>query len=331
MAIFFFVIGLEIKREILVGELASLRQAALPLMAALGGMLIPASIYLVLNAGSPAVRGWGVPMATDIAFALGVLALLGKRIPVSAKIFLTALAIADDIGAALVIALFYTDTLSGWSLGIGGGFLFAMIAANKLGIRSPLPYALLGIGLWVAFLKSGVHPTLAGIIGAMTIPARFRINADEFLRSSQAFVDAFKQAGKAGVDVLTNKEQRGALQALEITCQQAQTPLQSLEHALHPWVSFAIMPVFALANAGVRLDTSVGPQLTDSVALGIAGGLIFGKQIGITLFSWFAIKIGMAKMPAGMSWRHLYGISWLAGWHWLYHVNFHCESGVRAG
>ena len=313
MAVFFFVVGLEIKREILVGELASPRQAALPIMAALGGMLVPASIYLIFNAGSHEIRGWGVPMATDIAFALGVLALLGKRIPVSVKIFLTAVAIIDDIGAALVIALFYTDTIFWWSLGIGGGFLLVMLIANMIGIRSTLPYALLGIGLWIAFLKSGVHPTLAGIIAAMTIPARFRIDSDEFVRSSRTFIDDFEKAGKLGTNILTNKEQRGALFALELACEQAQTPLQKLEHALHPWVSFAIIPVFALANAGVQLDTNLGSRLTDCVALGVAGGLIFGKQIGITLFSWLAFKSKIVMMPKGMSWRHIYGISCLCG------------------
>ncbi|MBC8870106.1 MAG: Na+/H+ antiporter NhaA [Planctomycetes bacterium] len=313
MAVFFFVVGLEIKREILVGELASRRQAALPIAAAVGGMVVPATIYAVLNFGSEGTRGWGVPMATDIAFSLGILTLLGSRVPVSAKVFLTALAIVDDIGAAVVIAVFYTDEISVLSLAIGAGFLVAMIVANRIGVRTSLVYAILGAGLWLAFLKSGVHPTIAGVLAAFTIPARVRINAAEFLDRSTAYLVGFRRAGASGQSVLTSKEQRGALEALETACTHAETPLQRLEHKLYPWVTFFIMPVFALANAGVTIDGGAAGSLTNAVAFGIIAGLVIGKQVGITLFSWLAVKAGFAELPSGLTWLHVYGIGWLGG------------------
>jgi len=313
MAVFFFVVGLEIKREVLVGELSSPRQAILPIIAAIGGMVVPAGFYLLFNAGGSAQSGWGIPMATDIAFALGVLSLLGKRVPLSLKIFLTAVAIVDDLGAVLVIALFYTSEIVWVSLLIGAVFLGALIVANRLGIRSPLLYGLLGLGLWVAFLKSGVHATIAGVLLAMTIPVRTRTNTEEFFINASFFPDEFRKHGKPGESALTNKAQRSAIMAIEIAAEHAQTPLQRLEHILHPWVSYFIMPVFALANAGVVLRGNLFSTLVQPVTLGIITGLIFGKQIGVFIASYIAVKLKWADLPSGMTWKRLYGLSWLAG------------------
>ena len=313
MALFFFVVGLEIKREVLVGELSSPRQAALPMTAALGGVLAPATIYIALNAGNAAARGWGIPMATDIAFALGIMALLGKRVPVGLKVFLTALAIVDDIVAVLVIAFFYTSTISWVSLAAGAGFLFVLLVANRIGVRSPIVYAVLGVGLWLAFLLSGVHATVAGVLLAMTIPARTRINTGEFLSQSRAILDEFEGAERPGTSVLTNKEQRAAVQSLETACQHAESPMQRLEHALHPWVAFVIMPLFALANAGVSLSSDLSTALTHPVTLGVMAGLVLGKPLGVTLFAWLAVRSGIADVPTGVTWRQIHGAGWLAG------------------
>jgi NhaA family Na+:H+ antiporter len=313
MAVFFFVVGLEIKREVLIGELSTVRQAALPIAAALGGMIVPAGIYFILNRGTATEGGWSIPMATDIAFALGILALLGDRVPLALKVFLTALAIVDDIGAVLVIALFYTAEISWTSLAIGGVLLVLLMAANSFGIRHPLVYALLGAGLWLAFLKSGVHATAAGVLVAMTIPARSRIDAGEFLYNSRAALEEFEQAGASETDVLTSDEQQAAVQALEDGCEAVATPLQRLEHALHPWVAFAIMPVFALANAGVALGSDFSAALMSSLSVGVMAGLVIGKQVGVTLFAWLAVRSGLAALPDSMTWRQVYGASWLAG------------------
>ncbi|HEY5730031.1 MAG TPA: Na+/H+ antiporter NhaA [Anaerolineales bacterium] len=313
MAVFFFVVGLEIKREVMVGELSSPRQAVLPIVAAIGGMVIPAGFYLLFNAGGPAQAGWGIPMATDIAFALGVLSLLGKRVPLSLKIFLTAVAIVDDLGAVLVIALFYTSEIVWVSLLVAAVFLVALIITNRLGIRSPLIYAFLGIGLWVAFLKSGVHATVAGVLLAMTIPVRTRINTEGFFNNVSFFLEDFRTHGKHGESVMTNKTQRSAIMSIEIAAEHAQTPLQRLEHILHPWVSYFIMPVFALANAGVVLKGDIISVFAQPVTLGVMAGLILGKQIGVFTASFLAIKLKWADLPSGMTMRRLYGLAWLTG------------------
>ena len=313
MAIFFFVVGLEIKREILVGELSRPRQAALPVMAALGGMVVPALCYIVFNREGAAARGWGVPMATDIAFSLGILALLGKGIPLTAKVFLTAFAIVDDIGASLIIAIFYTEDISMMSLGIGLGIFLLMIAANIAGIRKPLPYVILGLLMWFAFLKSGVHPTIAGILAAITIPARSLINARDFLDSTKTYLDEFEQKGLAEENVLTNSTQRGALRALESACEFAQTPLQRLEYVIHSWVALSIMPIFALANAGISLGEGFVDSITSPISLGIIFGLVFGKLVGVTLFSWIGLRLGFADLPGELTWRHLFGLALLGG------------------
>jgi Na+:H+ antiporter, NhaA family len=313
MAVFFFLVGLEIKREFLVGELASLRRAALPIAAAMGGMIVPALLYTLLNGGGPGERGWGIPMATDIAFALGVLALLGPRIPLALKVFLAALAIVDDLGAVLVIAIFYTDRISWAALGVGLTVLGALVTAARLQARSPLVYVALGIVLWLAFLKSGVHATVAGVLLAMTIPARTRIDTDEFLDRGRRILDYFDAAGKEGPGVLTNRGQQAAIQEMENACEAAQAPLQRIEHELHYWVAFGIIPLFALANAGVHLGGNLGNAFTGPVALGIMLGLVIGKPVGITLFAWLAVKMGLAALPHGIGWRAIRGVSLLGG------------------
>jgi NhaA family Na+:H+ antiporter len=313
MTIFFFVVGLEIKRELLVGELASPRKAALPIVAALGGMLVPAGIYSILNFGTPGAPGWAIPMATDIAFAIGVLALLGDKVPLALKVFLVALAIADDIGAVLVIALFYTSEISWISLLFGAGLLGVLAEANRVDIRRPLVYVFLGSLLWFAFLKSGVHATLSGVVLAMTIPARARINAKEFSSRGRDILERFERAGDQGESILTNAERQALLQSLEKASEQAETPMQRLQRALHPWVTFVIMPVFALANAGVALEGALSKALIQPVGLGVFLGLLLGKQVGITLFAWLSVRIRIAAMPARVSWRQIYGAGWLGG------------------
>jgi NhaA family Na+:H+ antiporter len=312
MAIFFFVVGLEIKREVQVGELSSVRQAVLPIAAAVGGMVVPALIYIGFNSGLESVRGWGIPMATDIAFALGILALVGSRAPVSLKIFLTALAIVDDIGAVLVIALFYTAEIAYLSLAVAGGFLALLVIANRLSIRHPIIYVILGVGLWVAFLKSGIHATVAGVLLAMTIPSKSFMDTGAFVRQGRYYLDRIENCCLPGSFSQTTKDQRAAIRALEANSQKVESPLHRLEHALHPWVAFAIMPIFALANAGVTLqgDWSL---LASPVALGIIAGLVAGKPLGIMLAVWLVVKTKLAVMPTGAGWRQVFGVSALAG------------------
>ncbi len=276
MAVFFFLVGMELKREVIEGHLSSPRQASLPAFAALGGMLAPAVLYVVFNRGdSVALGGWAIPTATDIAFALGVLSLLGKRVPTPLKAFLLSVAIFDDLGAIIVIALFYTAKLSVISLVVAAVLVLGLAALNRSGVTRPAAYFLLGVPLWVAVLKSGVHATLAGVVLAMFIPLR---------------------VGKDAAAASPPK-----------------SPLRHLEHALHPWVAFGVLPVFAFANAGVPLG---GLSLTDvlhPVPLGIIAGLFFGKQIGILLMSWIAVRLGIASRPEGVGWGQLYGTAVLCG------------------
>lgn len=313
MAIFFFVVGLEIKRELLVGELSTLRQALFPISAAIGGMLVPAVVFLLINANGAGAEGWGVPMATDIAFALGILALLGKRAPLPLKVFLTAVAIVDDIGAVLVIALFYTEKIVWAYLGIAAIVFVLLIVLNRLGVRKPTPYAILGLVLWVAFLKSGVHATIAGVLLAMTIPATTRINRKGFLERARAYLDEFEKEGIRDGSPFTTKKQRALLQGVEDCTHGVEAPLQRLEHALHPWVAFFIMPVFALANAGVNLRTDIFGALAHPVTLGIIVGLVVGKQVGITFMAWLVTKLGLSTKVNGVTWAQIYGVSMVAG------------------
>ena len=313
MAVFFFLVGLEIKREVLVGELATRRSATLPVAAALGGMAAPALLYTALNAGGPGAGGWGIPMATDIAFALGILALLGDRVPSGLRIFLAALAIADDLGAVLVIALFYTGALDWGALGGAAAVLAALLGLNRAGARRPLTYAVLGAVLWLFVLASGVHATIAGVLLALTIPARTRIDEPEFLGRAEASLADFRAADEPGTTVLTNRGHQEAIQALESACDAAQAPLQRIEHALHGFVAFLVMPVFALANAGVPLGGGAGAALRSPIALGVALGLLVGKPLGIVAASWIAVRSGAADLPAGVAWRHVHGAGWLGG------------------
>jgi NhaA family Na+:H+ antiporter len=266
MALFFLLVGLEIKREIRGGELSDPRKAALPVAAALGGMLVPAGIFLLLNQGMPSARGWGIPVATDIAFALGVLALVGRRAPVSLKIFLTAYAIVDDIGAVVIIAFFYNLGLSAFWLAAGAGVLGALFLANRLGVRSLAFYGLLGLALWAAVMQSGVHPTLAGVLLAFAIP-----------------------------------------------WQEGRSPTQRLEHGLHPWVNYAVLPIFALANAGVQVDPANLSGVASPLGFGIMLGLVLGKPAGILLATWATVRLGVAQLPSGVRWTQIGGAAVLGG------------------
>jgi len=271
-------VGLEIKRELLVGELASLKQAALPIAAAVGGMVVPALVYFALHPlGSAFSHGWGIPTVTDIAFAIGVLTVLGDRVPLSLKVFLTALAIVDDVGAILLIALFYSQGVQWLPLYWAAGIVLTLLAFNRSKIDSPLPYLLLGLGLWVAMLASGLHATLAGILLAATIPAKGLINPAEFAKQGQHLLDRFKEAGipKDKRLVLTSEEHQASIQGLESLCEAVQTPLQQIGHALHPWVSLAILPLFALANAGIALHpATVSQAILHPITVGIIMGLV---------------------------------------------------------
>lgn len=317
MSIFFFVVGLEIKREVLVGELASLRQAALPIAAALGGMIVPAAFYILFNAGSPGASGWAIPMATDIAFALGCLALLGKGVPSGILIFLTALAIVDDLGGILVIALFYTDQLSVSALIEAFILLGISFLMNRSGVRATFPYVIVGLFLWFALLKSGIHATVAGILLAMTIPASTAIRHSEFIRKIEEQL-LHLQGNKEGAThcalELDEAEKQSVIQSLEKACSDAEAPLEHIEHSLHPWVVYLIMPLFAFANAGVKLDFgSLSSVVANPVFLGTIFGLVAGKQIGVFFFSWLTVKAGLASLPEGVRWGHIYGVSILAG------------------
>lgn len=313
MVIFFFVVGLEIKRELLVGELSSLKKASLPIAAALGGMIFPALIYSIFNFGKEGAAGWGIPMATDIAFVVGILALLGKRVPLALKIFILALAIVDDIGAVLVIAIFYTAEISLTSLMIAAGLIILLIIMNKLSVRNLLLYTLVGLALWLAFLKSGVHATVAGVLLAFTIPASSRINTRKFFDETHSLINDFDSAGEHGDNVLTNSERLDIVDQIENNCEKILTPLQRFEHGLHPWVSFLIMPLFAFANAGVSIGEGLTSALINPIGIGIILGLFVGKQIGIFGFSYFAVKLKLASQPEGVSWKKIYAASILAG------------------
>ncbi len=314
MAMFFFVVGLELKREIVAGELADPAKALLPVAAGVGGMLFPALVFLSINGFSgPATSGWGIPMATDIAFAVGLIALLGSRVPISLKIFLTTLAIADDLGAVLVIALFYTSDISVINLLIGAGFLAILIAGNLLGIRSPIFYAIFGIGgLWTAFLLSGVHATVAGVLAAATIPVEVKLDEKAYINRLNKYIAQFRLLKPTPEKTLTD-DQLFAIDEITKLSEQASTPLQRLERRLHPFVAFIVMPLFALANAGVELPSDIGSMFTDPISLGIAFGLLIGKPLGILLICWLLLKMNVAQLGYGITWPHLAGMGFLAG------------------
>ena len=319
MALFFFVIGLEVKREILIGELSNLRQAILPIGAAIGGMVVPAGFYLVFNHSGPEANGWGIPMATDIAFAVGIVALLGSRVPKPLVAMLLALAIVDDIGAILVIALFYTDTIHMGALFFSGICFILLIGTNLVGIRNPLPFALIGFIFWLAMLKSGIHATLVGVLTAFTVPARSSLSGHMFSRAMSDLVKNFQnQIEETGdsqmLNVLRNSRKQALLQSMENGVHRMESPLQRMEHALHGWVSFTIVPLFALANAGIPIDFSrLGEILLHPVTIGVIAGLLLGKVIGIYGFSWVIVKLKWGDLPKGVTMPQILGIGLLAG------------------
>ncbi len=313
MVIFFFVVGMEIKREILIGELSSLKKAALPMIAAVGGMIVPALIYSFVNKGTAGARGWGIPMATDIAFSLGVLTLLGKRIPGELRTFLMALAIADDIGAVIVIALFYASTIVWGHLLVAVIIVLLLIASNWMGIRSSAVYAVLGFLMWMTFLDSGIHPTVAGVVLAITIPARSKLDTRGFLEKARGILAQLDR--RSALEAISNPEEncQATVRALEQIAEDSEAPTQRFERALHPWVSYFIVPLFALSNAGVKFEQGIGSLVQNTVSVGIFLGLVFGKQIGIILLSFLAVKAGLASLPSSVTWRQIYGVSWLGG------------------
>ncbi len=313
MAVFFFVVGLEIKREFLAGELASKRKAALPIAAALGGMVVPAVIFATINMGSPDVRGWGIPMATDIAFALGIIALLGDRIPRSLAIFLTALAIVDDLGAVLVIAIFYTGDLSWAALGLAGACLIVLIIGNRIGLQHPNFYALVGLVLWIALLKSGIHASIAGVLIGATIPVKARHPHDEFVVKSEQLLKRY-HASEAIPGPFHNQQRLGTLLALEHITHDAMSPLQRMEHEMHPWIIYGVMSIFALANAGISLSAAeLTAALSHPITIGVSAGLLIGKPLGIFLFSWLAVRMKFCDLPTGSRWSDITGVGILAG------------------
>ena len=313
MAVFFFLVGLEIKREFLVGELSNIKQALLPIFCAVGGMAIPALVYMGFNFDSAGAIGWGIPMATDIAFALGVLALVGSRVPIPLKAFLVAIAIVADIGAVIVIAVFYTSGISLPSILLILVVMFVLISMNRLHVHHTHPYLIAGFFLWIGFLSSGLHATLAGVLLALTIPARSRINVREFLILGRELLDEYEGIGDLGNEVPVRQERQMALQELQKKITDVWMPLQRLEHLLHPWVAFGVMPIFAFANAGVSVTGDLGAAVSNPVSLGIIAGLLVGKQVGITLTAWLTVRFGWSRLPYGVTWPQIYGISWLGG------------------
>ena len=314
MSMFFFVVGLELKREFIGGELRDLCKVTIPVVAALCGMLFPAAIYLLFNAGTTTAHGWGIPMATDIAFALAVLQLLGNRVPMSAKVFLTTLAIVDDLGSVVIIALFYTTEISLTSLVIGFVVLAVMLAGNRLGVKSVWFYGVLGIGgVWVAFLTSGIHATISAVLAAMVIPADARIPEAAFIARIKKLTRQFENAAPNDVRTL-EPEQVEILARVQADSSRAIPPLQRLEHGLHPFVSFVVMPIFALANAGVSfVDLDFGAVLSNGVAIGVLAGLLVGKPAGIVFAVWIAERLGLGKRSRGMTWQRILGLGFLAG------------------
>ena len=313
MTIFFFVVGLEIKRQVVHGDLSDPKSAALPIMAAIGGMIFPALIYVLINldAGEAAIRGWGVPMATDIAFAVGVLALLGSRIPSGARLFLLTLAIADDIGAITIIAIFYTDDLNLAYLVLALAGLAMVGVATRVGIRSLAFYVPLGVIVWYLTFESGVHATLAGVALAFLTPARSMYQAEEFDLRARAILNSFPNEPET--PEAREHADHEALLLSEISSE-AVAPLNRLEHRLQAWSSFVVIPLFALANAGVDLrGIDIGAALTSTIALGVTAGLVLGKTIGISLLSFITVKIGLGRLPEGTSWVHLVGLSIVSG------------------
>ncbi|QAA81714.1 Na+/H+ antiporter NhaA [Aequorivita sp. H23M31] len=314
MGMFFFVVGLELKREIVAGELSNIRAAMLPIAAAIGGMIVPALIYFSLNSTGDVNSGWGIPMATDIALALGVIYLLGNRIPLALKVFLTALAIVDDIGAVLVIAFFYTSNISFSNLAVGFIFLFLMFIGNRMGVRSLLYYAIIGIvGVWTAFLLSGIHATIAAVLAAFMIPADVRIKEPIYIARIKKHLLRFKNIDPDDDIPTLTHGQLEVLERINLDTKKAMPPLQKLEHAMTPFVNFFVLPVFALANAGVTVfDIEISKLFNTNVAVGVGLGLLLGKVIGIIGFAWLAVKFKITSFPKYLNFKNLLGLSLLA-------------------
>ncbi|QTA78001.1 Na(+)/H(+) antiporter [Desulfonema limicola] len=316
MALFFFTVGLEIKREILVGELASFKQAMLPVVAAIGGMIVPGLIYMFFNYKTPGAGGWAVPMATDIAFSLGAVALFGKRLPVSLRIFLTAFAIADDLGAVIIIAVFYTKNIAWYYVIISLCFVLALVLANLLWIRWLPLYLILGTGTWLAVMGSGFHATIAGVIVALTIPARGKYNTFKFVQEVKSIMDDFKchdEQCKNKDNILLNEGHLNSVLTLEMACHNVETPLQRLERSLHPWVVYMVLPLFAFGNAGLSFEGMNISAIIHPVSMGIVLGLFIGKPLGITLLSFIAVKTRLASLPDDVKWNQVIGVSMLGG------------------
>ena len=310
MAIFFFVVALEIKRELLFGQLSTPRRAALPVIAAFGGMVVPAVLYLSINAGGEAVRGWGIPMATDIAFALGALALLGRRVPLELRMLLLGLAVVDDLGAIMVIAVAYSESLDFMQIGLAAVLIGAMLLANRLGISQAPVTAALAFLIWVAVLKSGVHATVAGVlVGALT-PTRPIFSQEEFGQEADGLLAEYR----ASMVVEGDDRTETILGEFEELVQGTESPLERLERMIHPWSSYVILPVFALANAGIEITADgIREAATNSVTLGVVLGLAVGKVVGITVFPWLASRFGLTELPNTVSWTHVIGIGLLGG------------------
>lgn len=314
MAFFFFIVGMELKREVLVGELADIRQAALPILAAIGGMALPAAIYIVFNPHDGVAEGWGIPMATDIAFAVGALVLLGNRVPKALITFLVALAIVDDLGAVLVIALFYTGDLSLVWLAIAASLVVVLVIFNLAGIRKIVPYFCVAVLLWLALLETGIHPTLAGVLGAFTVPTRPQYDPQLFSAHVKKLITRFDAGYQPDKSIMVNDELRSVLSALERGIRGVETPLQRLENIWHTPVAFLVIPVFALFNAGVPLQFgSWQDMLSHPVMLGVALGLVIGKFVGITGASWLALKLHIGQLPTGTCFTQIAGVSLLGG------------------
>ena len=312
MAIFFFVIGLELKREFMAGELSTFKKASLPMMAALGGMLVPALIYFMINKGLDSEHGWGIPMATDIAFALALLSMAGGHIPGSVKVFLSALAVADDLGAVLVIAFFYTAHIAFVPLMIAGVLLVVLMIGNLLGIRGILFYLIIGIAVWAGFLFSGVHATIAGVLVAFTMPARTKINETEYVGNVRKYIADFENAIPQNGS-LTTSEQHQTIEKIKKLSTDAETPLQKIEYALHPWVAFVIMPLFALANSGMHIGGDFLSSLVNPVSIGVTVGLLAGKLAGVFAFTWLMVHFKFSSLPDKATWSHILGVAMLAG------------------
>ncbi len=314
MAIFFVVVGLEIKREILIGELSDFRKALLPFFAAIGGMILPATIYFFINKNSSGVIGWGIPMATDIAFALGILSLAGKKFPLSLKVFLTAFAIIDDIGGVIVIAMFYSSQILYDYLMLALAMFILMILFNRMKIKNPVPYSIAGIIMWIFMFKSGVHATVAGLLSAFAIPAKGSINIDDFINKVKIVINKIKSKRLDNLNpLLIGQKTSPEIQTIEEVTHDFIPPLLKIEHTLHPWVTFGILPFFAFINAGIELHGNISQLVLNKISIGIILGLILGKQLGIFLFSFFAVKSGICSLPNGVNWKMMYAVSILGG------------------